>query len=83
MALSSQHLAKIDKSAIMISEMHTHRSAAMQLFRDALGSSSFEPVLDTLVILINFEASIPSHRMTTSDEVRRSVSQRTESGVCI
>jgi hypothetical protein len=57
MALSAQHLAKMDRCAVMAAEMHNHRSAALQLFRDALNSPSFQPILDTLLILINFEAS--------------------------
>lgn len=58
MALSSQHLAKIDNATSVISEMHAHQSSAMQLFRDALGSSELQPLLDTLLILIHFEAGV-------------------------
>jgi hypothetical protein len=57
MALSSQHLAKISRSAIMATEMHSHQSNAMQLFSEALNNPSSEPVLDTLLLLIIFEVS--------------------------
>jgi hypothetical protein len=83
MALSSQHLAKIDKSAVMISEMHAHRSTAMQLFRDALSSSSFQPLLDTLLILINFEASMLSFVRMYSDNVHRLLNRRMVCGMYI
>ena len=59
MALSSQHLAKINRSSIMATEMHTHQSTAIQLFSKALNSPNSEPLLDTLLLLIIFEAGIP------------------------
>jgi Fungal specific transcription factor domain len=61
MALSSQHLAKIGRDASMATEMHSHQSTAMQLFSTALNNPNSEPVLDTLLLLIIFEASFMSN----------------------
>lgn len=56
MALSSQHLAKISNSTSMVLEMQNHKSTAIQLFSEALNSPNSEPLLDTLLLLIIFEA---------------------------
>lgn len=74
MALSSQHLAKLSKSASMATEMHAHQSTAMQLFRAALSHPNSEPVLDTLLLLIILEVSISSIVRTNSNQLHKDIS---------
>lgn len=68
MALSSQHLAKLSKSASMATEMHAHQSTAMRLFSQALYSPKSEPVLDTLLLLIILEVCILSNEESDSNQ---------------
>ncbi|KAF2812325.1 uncharacterized protein BDZ99DRAFT_383101, partial [Mytilinidion resinicola] len=57
LALSSQHLAKKNDCIDLMTEMHNHRSSAIQLFSEALGNtqSNSLPLLDTVLVLINLE----------------------------
>ncbi|TLD37680.1 hypothetical protein E2P81_ATG04492 [Venturia nashicola] len=63
MALSSQHIAKIDRSPNMATEIYAHQSTAIKLFGEALSNPKSEPVLDTLLLLIIFEISQSAHGM--------------------
>lgn len=74
MALSSQHLAKLSKSASMATEMYAHQSTAMQLFSAALSHPKSEPVLDTLLLLIILEVSISSNLRTNSNQLLKDIS---------
>ncbi|KIW00467.1 uncharacterized protein PV09_07991 [Verruconis gallopava] len=55
LALATQHLAKQNKTQDFSTEMLSHWSNAMQLFSCALSQPSQILMIDTLLILINFE----------------------------
>ncbi|KAI1623349.1 fungal-specific transcription factor domain-containing protein [Exophiala viscosa] len=57
MAISSQHLAKKSNCSALASQTEIHRSTAVQMFTEALCQSNdiTFALLDTLIILVNFE----------------------------
>lgn len=58
LAISSRHLAKRDKSAILEDQAHSHWSTSLRLLSTATYSSpDFLPLLDTVLVLANFEVS--------------------------
>ena len=57
LAVSTQHLAKKSNSVLLTAEMHNHWSTAVRLFSDALCRSNSLALLDTLLVLVNFEVS--------------------------
>lgn len=57
LALSSHHLAKINKCDNLANEMYDHQSTAIHLFSQALSQPKSLPFLDTLLILVNLEVN--------------------------
>lgn len=57
LALSSHHLAKMNKCDDLTIEMYHHRSTALHLFSHALSRPKSLPLLDTLLILVNLEVN--------------------------
>lgn len=55
LALSFQHLAKQRNSPELVEETDRHRSMAVQLYSQALSHCSPNLLLDTLLLLFNFE----------------------------
>ena len=67
MAITSQHIAKRDASDLMTAKMHEHWSTSMQLFSDALPTSSALPLLDTIMVLITYQVCKPSTTKSTAN----------------
>jgi len=61
LAISSQHLAKKNNSVVLATEMWNHHATALRLFSEALDHVSASKLLDTLLLLVNFEVSTPSN----------------------
>ncbi|KPI44183.1 uncharacterized protein AB675_6388 [Cyphellophora attinorum] len=57
LAVASQHLAKKTKSAQMIDQMHAHQGMAVKLFSEAVANTPPSVALDTLLLLITFDAT--------------------------
>lgn len=57
LALASQHLAKKNNSAEMVTQMHNHQATAVKLFSEAVAYTPAFTALDTLLLLVNFEAT--------------------------
>lgn len=58
LAISSRHLAKRDNSIVLEEQAHNHWSTSLQLLGTATYSNSdFLPLLDTVLVLANFEVS--------------------------
>ena len=57
LALASQHLAKQNKSPAMVTQMHSHQATAVRLFSEAVAYTPAFTALDTLLLLVNFEAT--------------------------
>jgi hypothetical protein len=57
LAISSQHLAKKNKSVVLATEMWNHHATALRLFSQALDHVPVATLLDTLLLLVNFEVS--------------------------
>lgn len=57
LALASQHIAKKDRSTSLLVETLDHQATALKLFRQALTHTSPFTLLDTLLLLVNFEAT--------------------------
>lgn len=60
MAIASQHIAKQNNDSIMAAQTRNHWSTAIKLFSSALETPEYRSILDTLIVLINFEVSISS-----------------------
>lgn len=63
LAISFQHLAKKTKTPTFEVGMRHHQALALRLFSEALSDKPSLQLLDTIMLLINFEASHNS-RMT-------------------
>jgi hypothetical protein len=59
LAISSQHLAKQKNSPALAVEMQNHQAIALRLFGQALNHTPASILLDTLLLLVNFEVRLP------------------------
>lgn len=57
LALASQHIAKKDRSTSLLATTLDHQATALTLFRQALTHTSPFMLLDTILLLVNFEAT--------------------------
>jgi hypothetical protein len=57
LAVASQHLAKKNKSAQMLDQMHAHQGMAVKLFSEAVADTPPSVALDTLLLLITLDAT--------------------------
>lgn len=57
LALASQHIAKKDPSTSLLAETLDHQATALTLFRQSLTYTSPFTLLDTILLLVNFEAT--------------------------
>ncbi|KAI5460158.1 fungal-specific transcription factor domain-containing protein [Mariannaea sp. PMI_226] len=64
LAISSHHLAKTNNCSNLDEEMQKHWCTAIRLFSTALGHCNFQPLLDTLLILINIESTQSAYGMS-------------------
>jgi hypothetical protein len=62
LAISSQHLAKKKNSVVLAAEMQNHQAIALRLFAEALSHTPASTLLDTLLLLVNFEVCCASSK---------------------